>query len=137
MQKLIRKNGKLCLVKTDDTGELVPTAETKSPIVTTDNQPKSLKPAKPVMPKKSELLNLMTKEQLLTAMQKADAEGKTLTTHMFALLIAPMASKKTDPEGHHRWDICHCHIRQLARQLEKDGKLRLVKQGRVYQYILT
>lgn len=130
MKKLVRdKNHKLIVV----------TTKSKSPIISETNVPESL-PAKPVpsskakpdnlplvtLPRKADLKDkLLTKEQLFDAMIKAG--GKNLRTRQFAELITPCVKKSEDPLGHHLWDISHSHIRNLAKQLEKDGKIKISK----------
>lgn len=111
-----------------------PSEPERSPIVTKTNQPKNLPPkivpesqktpADLALPKKSDMKNqLISKEELIEAMKKAG--GKNLSTHQFAELITPCIKKSEDPLGHHKWDIAHGHVRSLAKELEKEGLIKI------------
>ena len=96
-----------------------------------------MKPKKPTKINFSNKNSGLSKKALLEAMLKAG--GKDLSTQQFALLLAPCIKKSEDPEGHHKWDLAHSFVRSLARQLEKEGKLKIRKDPKSKQlrYLYT
>lgn len=124
-------------LKRDSNGELVLTEsaeptlmaagagiETKSPIVSETNKPKSIPIKKSA--KLSDLsASLLTAEVLLAEMQKAG--GKDLHTSQFAQMIYPRVKKSEDAYRHDLWDLAHGHVRTLMRSLAKQGKVSITR----------
>ena len=126
--KTLKRNqsGKLILVTESEATNAISvqakTLKPRSPIVSDDNYPIQAKEKS--NPKKSELkASLISEEKLLEEMQKAG--GKDLTTHQFALLIAPCVKKSEDELRHHTWDQSHSHIRAMMRKLVEQGKVSM------------
>ncbi len=112
----------MTLVTESETLVHTETSKIRSPIVTDENYP--IQSKEKDKPKKSELkASLISEEQLLKEMRKAG--GKDLTTHQFALLIAPCVKKSEDELRHHSWDIAHSHVRGMMRKLEEQGKVSM------------
>ena len=124
-------------MKSTLTPEIEFMGKSTSPIISAVNMPKSMKPRKPTKTNFSNKNSGMSKKSLLAAMVKAG--GQNLSTQQFALLLAPNIKKSEDPEGHHAWDLAHSHIRSLARQLEKEGKIKIRKDTKSKQlrYLYT
>jgi len=120
--KSLRRNdkGELMLSESADAS----TSIEHSPIVTETNFPKQgVATTKPT--KQSLATTLLSEEQLLAEMRKAG--GKALTTQQFAILIAPCVKKSIDAAAHHRWDLSLGYTRFLMRKLEKQGKIKIIK----------
>ena len=137
MKSLVRTSKGTFKVKSTLTPEIEFTPKSTSPIVSAENMPAFLKPKKSTKTNFSNKNSGMSKKSLLEAMIKAG--GRNLTTQQFALLLAPNVKKSEDPEGHHKWDQAHSHIRSLARQLEKEGKIKIRKDTKSKQlrYLYT
>ena len=135
MKSLIRDKKGAFIVKSRQVPEI---KVDTSPIVTDDNKPELLNDAP--MPKKSVVykeLQSMTKEVLFAEMVKAG--GHDLNTNQFAVMIVPCVKMTVDLHAHHKWDMAHSWVRSLARQLVKEGKIKMKKDPKSKQakYVYT
>ena len=125
MKSLVRTEKGTFKVKSTLSPEIEFIPKSTSPIVSAVNIPEFLKPKKPTKTNFSNKNSGLSKKSLLAAMLKAG--GRDLSTQQFAVLLAPCIKKSKDLEGHHKWDLAHSHVRGLARQLEKEGKIKIRK----------
>ena len=137
MKSLVRTEKGTFQVKSTLSPEIEFIPSPTSPIISAENFPAIMKPKKPTKTNFSNKNSGLSKKALLEAMLKAG--GQDLSTQQFALLLAPNIKKSEDPEGHHKWDLAHSHVRNLARQLEKEGKIKIRKdlKSKQLRYLYT
>lgn len=134
MKKLIIKDGKPVVVKVEEKEQ----PEILEAIDVDSDEPVSINlgetPAdikvpltseESIMPRKSDLGKLITKDELLAMMYRLEPnDQKDMEAETFALTITPRIKKSVDPKAHHKWDMAIAHIRKLLDALVADKKLR-------------